>query len=159
LFGLDDIWTFFLAFFLTLPIVTIIHELGHVLVARIFGAKIRFVLGVGNTLLKLGPCEVKSFYFMEAWCQHGNLKYDTKFARILIYLAGSVFNLIAILMVNSMIYKGLLPANIFFYQFVYFSVYFIFFSMLPFKNGAGNPSDGLAIYEVIKYGKSKDPID
>lgn len=159
LFTLHDIWTFFLAFFLTLPLVTIVHEAGHVLVARIFGAKIKFAIGTGKTLFNIGPLEVNRMYFMEGWCQYTELKYNTVWSHVLIYLSGSLFNLIVILLMNFLIYQGVFPVHIFFYQFVYFSVYFIFFSLFPYRNGEGKPSDGQAIYDVIKYGKAEDPID
>nr|WP_044022364.1 site-2 protease family protein [Bacillus sp. SG-1] len=159
MFTLNDMWIFFLAFFLTLPLVTLVHEAGHVLVARVFGAKINFALGAGKTLFSIGPLEVKKLYFMDGWCQYGKLKYDKKWVHILIYLAGSLSNLLVILLINFLIYREALPTHIFFYQFVYFSVYFIFFSLFPFKTGKGQPSDGLAIYEVIKYGKKADPLE
>ncbi|WP_433742446.1 site-2 protease family protein [Falsibacillus pallidus] len=159
MFTLDDMWMFFLAFFLTLPIVTIVHELGHVLAARLFGAKIKFTLGTGKTLFKIGAIEVKRLYFMEGWCQYEELTFNTKWTHAIIYLAGSLFNLAAILIVNSLIYAGIFHVHIFFYQFVYFSVYFIFFSLFPFRTGDGRPSDGQAIYDVFKYGTSKDLLD
>jgi hypothetical protein len=159
MFTLNDMWIFFLAFFLTLPLVTLVHEAGHVLAARVFGARINFAIGAGKTLLKLGPLEVKRLYFMDGWCQYEDLKYDKKWVHIMIYLSGSISNLLVILLINYLIYQGVLPAHIFFYQFVYFSVYFIFFSLFPFKTGEGNPSDGLAIYEVLKFGKKAGPIN
>lgn len=56
LFTLHDIWTFFLASFLTLPLVTMVHEAGgHVLVASIFGVKIKFAIGTVKPLIKIGP--------------------------------------------------------------------------------------------------------
>ncbi|RLQ95569.1 hypothetical protein D9X91_10570 [Falsibacillus albus] len=150
---------FFLAFFLTLPIVTFIHEAGHVLSARVFGAKIKFILGTGKTLLHVGPVEIRRLYFMEGWCQYQDLTYDKKWVHVLIYISGSMFNLTAILFVNSLIFSGVFQPSIFFYQFVYFSVYYIFFSLFPFRTGDGKPSDGQAIFDVIKYGTSKDPLD
>ncbi|WP_421384955.1 site-2 protease family protein [Bacillus salacetis] len=159
MFTLNDMWIFFLAFFLTLPLVTLIHEAGHVAAARIFGAKTNFTLGTGKTLFTIGPMEVKRLYFMDGWCQYDKLKLDRKWVHILIYLSGSLSNLVVILLINYLIYQGVLQAHIFFYQFVYFSVYFIFFSLFPFKTGEGHPSDGLAVYEVLKYGKKADPLD
>ncbi|CAN7415616.1 site-2 protease family protein [Rossellomorea sp. LjRoot5] len=159
MFTLADIWTFFLAFFLTLPLVTILHELGHILIARIFGAKIKFAIGTGKHLINIGPLEVKRMYFMEGWCQYRELKYNKVWVHVLIYLSGSLFNLVAILFINFLIYEGVIPVHIFFYQFVYFSVYFIFFSLFPYRNGDGKPSDGQAILDVIRFGKAEDPID
>ena len=30
---------------------------------------------------------------------------------------------------------------------------------MPYRNDAGKPSDGMAIIDVIRYGKAQDPID
>ncbi|UOQ92200.1 M50 family metallopeptidase [Halobacillus shinanisalinarum] len=159
IFTLSDIPMFFVNFFLILPIVTLVHEAGHVLVARLFGGKIKFCIGTGETLLNIGSLEVKKKYFMEGLCQYEKLTYNKTWAHVSIYLAGSIFNLVVILIVNSLIFADILPKSLFFNQFVYFSFYFIFFSLMPFKNDGGKPSDGMAAYEVIKYGKAKDPID
>ncbi|MFC7321247.1 site-2 protease family protein [Halobacillus campisalis] len=159
MFTLSDIPMFFVNFFFILPMVTLVHEAGHVLVARLFGGKIKFCIGTGNTLFHLGPLEVKKMYFMEGWCQYEKLSYNKTWAHVAIYLAGSIFNLIVILAMNYLIYAGVIPADLFFYQYAYFSVYFIFFSLFPFRNEEGKPSDGMAIYDVIRYGKANDPID
>lgn len=159
MFTLGDIPMFFISFFFILPIVTLVHEAGHVWVARLFGGKIKFCIGTGETLFNIGSLEVKKKYFMEGWCQYEDLTYNKTWAHVSIYLAGSVFNVIVILIINYLILIDVLPKALFFNQFAYFSFYFIFFSLIPFKNNEGKPSDGMAIYEVIKYGKAKDPID
>ncbi|MYL65086.1 hypothetical protein GLW07_17140 [Bacillus hwajinpoensis] len=143
---------FFVNFFIILPIVTLVHEAGHVLVARLFGGRIKFCIGTGKKIIDIGPLEVRKKYFMEGWCQYDKLTYDKTWTHVSIYLAGSMFNLILIL-------TEVLPEALVFRQFVYFSFYFIFFSLMPYKNEDGKPSDGMAIYDVIRYGKAEDPID
>ena len=155
MFTLSDLPMFFVNFFLILPIVTLVHEAGHVFVARLFGGKIKFCIGTGKTVFNIGSLEVKKKYFMEGWCQYEDLTYNKTWVHVLIYLAGSAFNLIIILMMNYLIIDKILPAALFFYQYSYFSIYFIFFSLLPYTNGDGKPSDGRAIYEVIRYGKAQ----
>lgn len=150
---------FLVNFFFILPIVTLIHESGHVLIARLFGGKIKFCIGTGQTLFNIGPLEIKKKYFMEGWCQYESLTYNKTWAHVSIYLAGSAFNFIVILIINLLITMETIPATLFFYQYAYFSIYFIFFSLFPYKNDNGKPSDGMAIFDVIKYGKAKDPID
>lgn len=159
MFTFSDIPMFFVNFFLILPLVTLIHESGHVLTARLFGGKIKFCIGTGKTLFNIGPLEVKKRYFMEGWCQYDSLTYNKTWAHIFIYLAGSGFNLIVILILNYLITTEYLPATLFFYQYAYFSIYFIFFSLIPYRNDDGKPSDGMAVYDVLRYGKAKDPID
>ncbi|MGV2621910.1 UNVERIFIED_CONTAM: hypothetical protein N8J90_12005 [Halobacillus marinus] len=159
MFTWNDVPMFIINFFLILPLVTLIHQAGHVLVARLFGGKISFCIGTGKKWFCLGPLEVRRMYFMEGWCQYEKLRYNKKWAHVAIYLAGSSFNLIIILILNACITSGVLPVDLFFYQFTYFSVYFIFFSLFPYRTGDGKPSDGMAIYDVIRYGKAADPID
>lgn len=159
MFTLNDIPMFIINFFLILPLVTLIHEAGHVLVARVFGGKIHFCIGTGRLLFTIGPLQIRRRYFMEGWCQYEKLSYNKTWAHVSIYLAGSLFNLLVILTLNMLITNEVLPAHLFFYQFSYFSVYFIFFSLFPYRNEDDKPSDGMAIYDVIRYGKAKDPID
>ncbi len=159
MFTLSDIPMFLINFFLILPIVTLVHEAGHVLTARLFGGKIKFCIGTGETLFHLGALEVKKKYFMEGWCQYEKLTYNKTWAHVAIYAAGSLFNLGVILILNLLMNLDVLPVTLFFYQYSYFSVYFIFFSLMPYRNDAGKPSDGLAIFDVIRYGKAEDPID
>ncbi|WP_273849879.1 site-2 protease family protein [Guptibacillus spartinae] len=159
MFTLNDIPMFLVNFFVILPIVTLVHEAGHVLVARLFGGKVKFCIGTGPTLFHIGPLEIKRKYFMEGWCQYEELKYNKTWAHISIYLSGSLFNLIVILIINFLITSNTIPVTLFFYQFTYFSIYFIFFSLMPFRNDDGRPSDGMAVFDVLRYGKSVDPID
>ncbi len=159
MFMLSDLPMFFVNFFFILPMVTLVHEAGHVLIARIFGGRIKFCIGTGKTLFHIGSLEVKKKYFMEGWCQYETLSYNKTWAHVSIYLGGSLFNLLVILMMNYLIFLDILPAALFFYQYAYFSVYFIFFSLMPYRNDSGKPSDGMAIYDVIRYGKAEDPID
>ena len=159
MFTLSDIPMFFVNFFIILPIVTLVHEAGHVLVARIFGGRIKFCIGTGKKLFDIGPLEVRKKYFMEGWCQYSKLSYNKTWAHISIYLGGSLFNLLLILIINYLILTDVLPEALVFRQFVYFSFYFIFFSLMPYKNDNGKPSDGMAIFDVVRYGKAEDPID
>jgi hypothetical protein len=48
---------------------------------------------------------------------------------------------------------GVLSKNLFSYQFVYFSIYYIVFSLLPFEYSETSLSDGRAIYDALRYGK------
>ncbi|MYL64531.1 hypothetical protein GLW07_14325 [Bacillus hwajinpoensis] len=159
MFTLNDIPMFLVNFFIILPIVTLVHEAGHVLIARLFGGKVKFCIGTGRTLFQIGPLEVRRKYFMEGWCQYEELTYNKTWAHVAIYLGGSLFNLIVILIINYLITSNMIPVTLFFYQFTYFSIYFIFFSLMPFRNDDGRPSDGMAVFDVLRYGKSADPID
>ena len=159
MFQLEDMITFFWAFFFVLPIVAFIHQLGHFVFVWMFGGKAVFILGRGKLLFRIGKLEVNQYYFLDSFCQYDSLNWDNRYTHAFVYAGGSLFNLSAILIVNTLIHTGILEPHIFFYQFVYFSVYFVFFSLLPFKYSENHSSDGRSIYDVIKYGKSCSQLD
>ncbi|WP_096439579.1 M50 family metallopeptidase [Alteribacter populi] len=156
MFGWSDIPTFIWALFVILPIVSLIHELGHFLFTRLFGGKLDFSLGRGKIIFKLGEFEIRRVYFLDSWCQIKELKVNNRWSHAIVYLGGPLFNIGSVVIINSSIHAGVLPAHILFYQFVYFSLYFAFFSLLPVEYGEGQPSDGKAIYDVLRHGTSKD---
>lgn len=159
LFTLKDMTTFIFAFFVTLPIVALIHALGHLFFAKIFGGKIKLYLGKGKPLFRLGILEIRLLYFFDSECHYQQLKINNKLSHFLVHAGGIIFNLIAIFLVNSAIYAGFLFKHIFFYQFVYFSVYYIFFALLPIKYGKNHYSDGMSILTIIRTGKKPDLFD
>lgn len=159
LFTFNDMATFIIAFFVTLPIVAIIHSLGHLFFAKIFGGQIKLSLGKGKTLFSFGILEIRLLYFFDSECHYQQLKIDNKISHSLVHAGGIIFNIIAIVLVNTAIYAGLFSKHIFFYQFVYFSVYYIFFALLPIKYGKYHYSDGKAILTIIRTGKPPDLFD
>lgn len=159
MFQLEDMISFFWAFFFVLPLVAFIHQLGHFVFVWMFGGKAIFILGRGNVLFKFGKFKVNQYYFLDSFCQYDSLKWDNRYSHALVYAAGSLFNLSSILLINLLIHKGFLQPHIFFYQFVYFSVYFVFFSLLPIKYSETHSSDGRSIYDVLKYGRSCSQLD
>ncbi|MBM7095556.1 hypothetical protein JSY36_07310 [Bacillus sp. H-16] len=159
MFNLEDMTLFFLSLLVILPLITMIHQAGHAFFAWIFGGKITFTIGAGKKLFALGPVEVRRIYFWHSFCQYEKLKHDTKIAHILVFLGGSLFNAGSIILINSLILTGMFEPHIFFYQFVYFSVYYMFFALFPARYSEDHPSDMMAVYDLLKYGKSKDPLD
>ncbi|WP_096187847.1 M50 family metallopeptidase [Evansella halocellulosilytica] len=159
MFTWSDIPTFIWAFAFILPLVMVIHETGHYLMARLFGGKIKFILGRGKVIFKIGDFEIRRVYFLDSWCQIDELQFSNRWSHALVYFGGSLFNLLTILILNSLISNGFLEPHIFFYQFVYFSLYFMFFALLPVEYGEGHPSDGKAIFDVLRYGTKKAPLE
>jgi hypothetical protein len=158
MFGFNDIWKFFFSFFLVLPLVTFIHEAGHLVFGKLTGGKVRIHIGSGNSLFRIGPCHVRKLYFWDGWCEYENLNSTSKGRLAAVYLGGPAFTIISMLGVNGLIHMGFIEANIFTYQFVYFSFYFLFFSLLPFEHN-GYPTDGKAAWEVIRHGTvNKNPL-
>ncbi|ADP34178.1 hypothetical protein C6370_08820 [Bacillus atrophaeus] len=153
MFGFNDMWKFFWSFLIVLPLVSVTHVAGHSFMAFIFGGKASLDIGMGKKLFKIGPIRVRRIYFVDSFCQFGNLKIDNRFSNALVYGGGCLFNFISIFTVNLLILNSVLEPNMFFYQFVYFSTYYIFFALLPVRYSEKKLSDGLAIYKVLRYGE------
>lgn len=156
-FGLNDLPKFVWSFCLVLPLVSFIHQLGHSVMAIIFGGKVDFTIGRGKTILKMGKFKIKSVYFLDSFCKYENLKNDSRISHAVVYAGGVLFNLLTIFIMNGLIMANILPEDIFCYQFVYFSVYYVIFSLLPIQYTETSASDGRAIYNVLRYGKTCDP--
>ncbi|MFC3885398.1 hypothetical protein ACFOU2_18680 [Bacillus songklensis] len=160
MFGVYDVWKFLLAFFLIFPIVTFIHLLGHIFFVKLFGGKnTRMIVGCGEKLCMLGKIEIRKFYFWSGRCEFSYLKFNNRLTNSLIILGGSLFNLISMLIVNSMIKVKVLEPSMFWDQFVYFSFYFVFFALFPMDNPTGIPSDGKAAYLLWKKKTKKTEDD
>jgi hypothetical protein len=151
MFGINDIPKFFLAFFLVLPIVSFVHEAGHVFFAWLMGGKnIKVTIGSGDVLFRLGIVEVRKYYFWYGLCTFDNLKRNQRFANMLIFSGGALFNAIAAGVVIYLVEHEALEAGIFTYQFTYFSLYYVFFALLPMPYPDGNDSDGKVILDLIR---------
>lgn len=151
MFGLNDLPKFFLAFFLVLPVISLVHEAGHVFFAWLMGGKnIKVSIGSGKVLFRIGMLEVRKYYFWYGFCSFDNLKRDKRFANILIFSGGVLFNTVAALVVVYMINNGQVEPGIVTYQFTYFSLYYIFFALLPMPYPDGNHSDGKLILDLLR---------
>lgn len=151
MFGINDLPKFFLAFFLVLPVISFVHESGHVFFAWLMGGKnIKVTVGSGSVLFRVGMLEVRKYYFWYGLCTFDNLKRNQRFANILIFLGGALFNAVAALVVIYLIENNTLEPGIVTYQFTYFSLYYIFFALLPMPYPDGNDSDGKVILDLIR---------
>ncbi|MHA6248457.1 site-2 protease family protein [Pontibacter sp. CAU 1760] len=151
MFELQDLPKFFLAFFLVLPIISFLHESGHVFFAWLMGAKnIKVTIGSGNVILRVGMVEVRKYYFWYGQCTFDNLRRNNRLANILVFAGGSFFNAIGALVIIYLIEHNHLEAGMLTYQFTYFSLYYIFFAMLPMLYPDGNKSDGKIILDLIR---------
>ncbi|MGY2132936.1 site-2 protease family protein [Hymenobacter sp. HD11105] len=151
MFGVNDIPKFFLAFFLVLPVISFLHEAGHVFFAWLLGGKnIKVTVGSGTVLFRVGMLEVRQYYFWYGQCTFDNLRYNHRLAHVLIFAGGSLFNAVAAVVVVYLIESGRLEASMLTYQFTYFSLYYIFFALLPMPYPDGNYSDGKVILNLIR---------
>lgn len=155
LFGINDIPKFLLGFFIVLPVISILHELGHVMFAWLMGGKnIKVSIGSGKPILKLGMLEIRKYYFWYGLCTFDNLRKRERLSNILIFSGGVLFNILGIAVVSMLVNSNVLEANLFTYQFTYFSWYYVIFALLPMPYPDGNYSDGKIIYDLIKNRKN-----
>ncbi len=151
MFGISDIPKFLLAFFLVLPLISILHEAGHVFFAWLMGAKkIRVVVGSGKPVYNLGIIEIRQFYFWYGFCTFENIERKEKLANILIFSGGALFNFLSTIGVILLVENEVMKEGMLTYQFTYFSMYYIFFALLPMIYPGGNYSDGKMILELLK---------
>ncbi|MBC5992200.1 M50 family metallopeptidase [Pontibacter cellulosilyticus] len=151
MFGINDIPKFFLAFFLVLPIISFVHEAGHVFFAWLMGGKnIKVTVGSGGVLFRVGMLELRKYYFWYGLCTFDNLKRNERFSNILIFSGGAIFNSLAALIIIYLIENKTLEPGIITYQFTYFSLYYVFFALLPMPYPDGNQSDGKVILDLLR---------
>ncbi|MGG2088983.1 site-2 protease family protein [Priestia aryabhattai] len=153
MFGWSDMPKLLFSFLIVIPLVSVIHQLGHSLMAIILGGKVDFTIGQGRTIFRWKKIKIKSIYFLHSFCIYEKLKYDNRFTHACVYAGGAIANLTSILLVYGLIMLGVFSKNLFSYQFVYFSIYYIVFSLLPFEYSETSLSDGRAIYDALRYGK------
>ncbi|MED4212963.1 site-2 protease family protein [Priestia megaterium] len=153
MFGWSDMPKLLFSFLIVIPLVSVIHQLGHSLMAIILGGRVDFTIGQGRTIFRWKKIKIKSIYFLHSFCIYEKLKYDNRFTHACVYAGGTIANLASILLVYGLIMWGVLSKNLFSYQFVYFSIYYIVFSLLPFEYSETSLSDGRAIYDALRYGK------
>lgn len=153
MFGWSDMPKLLFSFLIVIPLVSVIHQLGHSLMAIILGGRVDFTIGQGRTIFRWKKIKIKSIYFLHSFCIYEKLKYDNRFTHACVYAGGAIANLASVLLVYGLIMWGVLSKNLFSYQFVYFSIYYIVFSLLPFEYSETSLSDGRAIYDALRYGK------
>lgn len=151
MFEVSDIPKFFLAFFLVLPVISFLHEAGHVFFALLMGGKnIKVSIGSGDVIFSIGMLEVRKYYFWYGLCTFDNLRRNHRLANILIFSGGALFNAAAAVAVVKLIENNMLEPSMVTYQFTYFSLYYIFFALLPMPYPDGSMSDGKAIMDLIR---------
>lgn len=151
MFGISDIPKFFLAFFLVLPIISFLHEAGHVFFAWLMGAKnIKVTVGSGGVLFRMGILEVRRYYFWYGFCSFDGLKRNKRLSYALIYSGGAFFNALSVVLVISLLENKVIEPNMLTYQFTYFSLYYIFFALLPMPFPGGNYSDGKILLDLLR---------
>lgn len=150
MFEWNDFITAFWAFFVLLPLVALIHQLGHYVMARLFGGRSEIILGRGKLLFKLGTIKVNRFYFLDSSCHYESLKINNRLTHLFVHGGGVLLNLLSLLLVNTLIMINVLPETQFFYQFGYFTIYYMFFSLFPIQYSNEHASDGKQIINILR---------
>jgi len=146
-----DIPKLFIAFFVILPVVSLIHELGHVVVAKLLGAKnIKIIIGSGRILWNTRVFEIRKYYFYYGYCYFENIDDSSRWKNLFIYSGGVLVNILVAVLLIYVISGEFIASSSFTYQFLYFSMYYVFFALLPMSYPDGNFSDGKIIYHLLK---------
>jgi len=153
---------YILGMLVILPLILIIHECGHAFFAKLFGGKVtNITIGYGKKIYSKGILEIKLWYFINGFCSYKDLKTNSKASKIIIILGGIIFNVFSMALVfipafilypSYNIDNTVVLASIF-HTFLEFSLMFVVFNSLPIKIFGMN-SDGLQLYQLIRYGKS-----
>ena len=114
------------------------------------GKNIKVSVGTGKPIFKWKMIEVRKYYFWYGLCTFENLKVNRRWSNILVFGGGSLFNLIGVLAVMTLVEQQLINTNMFTYQFTYFSLYYIFFALFPMPYPDGNFSDGKIILDLLR---------
>jgi hypothetical protein len=153
MFGFSDFLGFLLSLLFIYPVVSLIHELGHSFFAWLFGGKFSFSLGRGRRIFQKGPFILNSMYFLDAFCEYEQLRWNSRLTHSLVHAGGVIFNLGSVLVLNLLISQDILEPHPIFVRYSYFSVWLATFSLIPVDYGNGNYSDGLSIYQVVRHNK------
>ena len=152
-------------FLVILPLIGLIHELGHAFFVKIFGGKVtKIQFGwFGKKICSIGIFEINQGYFLGARITHSDLKLKNKLTVIITLMGGIIFNIVSVVIIdrlaflynphymNSISYD---PVCIYIREFVKISISVIIVNALPVKFFKRN-TDGRQIYQMLRYGKSR----
>ncbi|MTI47892.1 M50 family metallopeptidase [Sporosalibacterium faouarense] len=143
-----------IAIFIFMPIITLIHEIGHACISKLFGCKIKkIVIGKGKTIVRLGFLEIRKIYFFAGRYEAYNGA-KTRTGRVMVHIGGVLFNLFSILIVIVLISNEIFRSHRLLIVFINMSIYVIIACIIPITYLDGSNSDGKQIYHTIKYGES-----
>ncbi|WP_169864790.1 site-2 protease family protein [Sutcliffiella halmapala] len=152
-------WDIFLFLFVVVPVVHLIHELGHVLVAKIYNVtQPKIVLGMGPELFRFTlfgiNLNVNYIVFLGGYSTTTNEKDEELSAGkvAFISLGGPLFNIVSIiLMLPFLANQPLIMVNMFFF----FSCWIGFVNLIPFKIGEKKSDGWQVITSLYNLAKSK----
>ncbi|MGM8216069.1 site-2 protease family protein [Bacillaceae bacterium W0354] len=143
--------------FVSLPIAVIIHEYGHVIFLKLFGAEIREI--------RFGTSDQKIFSLRKHTLYKGNFLYGrvdfvlnnvSTYKDFLISAGGIIFNIVSASIVWYLMIIDYLPKIIPFRGFVLYSYLMAIYVMIPTVYKDGHASDGKHIILILRSWFSKN---
>ncbi|WP_432353025.1 hypothetical protein [Sporosarcina sp. A2] len=158
MFGISDFISLVISVFIILPIVVFIRELGYLPVTFLLGVKNpRLTIGSGPRVYQFGVFDIRKYYHTYSWFSFDRIKRTSNFSYILLYSSPILTNLIVTLSLNTLIANGYLEDQVRFWnRFMFYSVFYLLFDVIPMIMTNGKPNNGMIIYELLRYGKRVD---
>jgi len=121
----------FIMYLVYIPIIIIIHELGHAAFVLFFGRDVKEIsVGMGDELFRIKKFVVKKYNWWTGYCAWGNIDSLAAFKKLLIYLGGIIFNLITATLVWA--YGDVQYAD-WYRAFIIASFFSALINIIPFK--------------------------
>ncbi|KGR83198.1 site-2 protease family protein [Lysinibacillus odysseyi] len=142
----------FMMYIVYIPLVVIIHELGHAAFVILFGREVKEIrLGVGEDFFRFNKFVIKKSSWWTGYCSLGNIDSLATFKKLLINLGGIIFNLSTatfIWIVGDAQYADWYRA------FIVASYITALINIIPFKFPSSKlESDGLQCVQLLRTGK------
>ena len=139
----------FVMYIIYIPIVIIIHELGHALFVVLFGKEVREIqLGFGEDLFRIKKFVVKrSMGWSVGYCSWENIDSLAWYKKLLIFLGGIILNLLTATLV--WIFGDVQYAD-WYRAFIVVSYFIAVINLFPFKSNITKiDSDGLQCIKLL----------
>ncbi|WP_180320518.1 hypothetical protein [Shouchella patagoniensis] len=157
MFGLLDLLQLLMSALIILPLVTVIRESGYYFTSMLLGAKNKkLIVGSGPKLFAAQTIEVRRYFFMFSWMEYEELNPKKRFWHGVIYASPILSCGIIAVAFNSMLAASILPNNMFWSTFMFYIFYFMLFDIIPVYLPDGQPTNGRAIFDLIKHGERSD---
>lgn len=136
--------------FLIIPIIIIIHEIGHAFFISKFNGKVTQIsIGKGRKLVKLRIFTFYTYFFMGGYCNSEPPKKEyTLIQSIFITIGGILFNLISAAIVGYLSNYKLGSYNNLLDAFIFWSLMLSLITIIPINIGS-TPTDGRMLFKLL----------
>ncbi|GAK14047.1 hypothetical protein [Geomicrobium sp. JCM 19039] len=157
MFNATDWIRLFMAVLIILPLATTIREMGYYLAATLLRSKKKkLIIGSGPVLFTIPTVEVRRYFFMYSWMEYEELTLNSRFWHGFIYASPIITTGVCAIVLNALVLEGVLEENIFWSTFIFYCFYYVFFDIVPVYLPDGQPTNGRAIYDLIRHGERSD---